>query len=53
MKIYMTLQEILDKGIWKEVSNMKGYDYYAPREGMRRDFKFCFTEEEANKLGLL
>ena len=49
----MTLEEIMSRGIWEKVSNLKGYDYYAPREGMPSDYKFYFSEEEARELGLL
>jgi len=54
MKIILTAQEILDRGVWDEFCEMKGINPWAINEGlMDSDEEFIFTEKDAEKLGLL
>ena len=49
MKIVITAQEAIDKGIWEEVADIEGYSYWAVNEGM----EISLTEEQAKQLGLI
>lgn len=53
MKVIITAQEALDKGIWEEVCEITGYDLYAVAEGMDENTEIVLTEEQAKSLGLL
>ena len=53
MRIIITAEEAIDKGIWEEVADIAGYDYYAVNEGMDPNEEISLTEEQAIKLGLI
>ena len=53
MRVIITADEAMDKGIWEEVADIVGYSYYAVNEGMDPDTEISLTEEQARKLGLL
>ncbi len=53
MKIILTLDEVVERGLWEKVAEMQGYGLYAPQEGMPRDYEFMFYEDEAKQLGIL
>lgn len=54
MKYTLTASEILDRGIWDEFCQLRGINEWAINEGlMDSDEEFTFTEEEAQKLGLV
>jgi len=54
MKIILTAQEILDRGIWDEFCEMKGINPWAMNEGLiDSDEEFIFSEQEAKELGLI
>jgi len=53
MKIIITAEEAIDKGIWEEVADIAGYNYYAVNEGMDRETEIVLTEEQAKSLGLI
>ena len=48
MKIIITAQEAIDKGIWEEVADIEGYDYYAVNEGMDPDKQIIFQKNKQN-----
>lgn len=54
MEVVVTVQELLDKGIWKGFCNLKDFDPYTLSEGLLlKSDEFRLTEEEARELGLL
>lgn len=54
MKIQITAREALDKGIWDEVCELKGWSVWILNEGrMDSSELISLTEEEAEKLGLI
>lgn len=54
MKIVVTAREILDRWLWDEFCEMRGYNPWAINEGlMPEDEEFYLTEEEAKRLGIL
>ena len=54
MRIIITAEEALDKGIWKEVANIAGYDYFAIADGiMDLNTEISLTEEQAKELNII
>lgn len=54
MKIIITAREIMDKGLWKDVCRMFGYNEWAVNEGlMSEDDEIILTNSQAIELGLL
>lgn len=54
MRITVTARELLDKGIWDEVCELKGLNIWAINEGlMDSSEEISFNEVEAKKLGLV
>lgn len=54
MRIVITAREALDKGVWLEICNLKGFSEWAINEGqMEPEEEIELSEEEARKLGLL
>ena len=54
MKISLTAGELISKGIWDEVCELKGLNIWAVNEGlMDRGEEINFNEEEAKQLGIL
>ena len=53
MRIIITADEAIDKGIWEDLCDMIGYNYYAVNEGMDTDTEISLTEDQARQLGLL
>jgi hypothetical protein len=53
MRIIITAEEAIDMGIWEEVADIAGYDYYAVNEGMDGDTEISLTKEQAKQLRLI
>lgn len=54
MKITMTVREIMDKGLWLEVCQMKGISEWAVNEGrMNSNEEIILSENEAQRLRLI
>ncbi len=54
MKIIITSNDLMDKGIWEEACELLGINVWAVNEGlMDSDEELYLTEDRANKLGLL
>ena len=53
MKIIITAREALEKGIWDDLCDLKGFNVWAVNEGqMDGNEEITLTEEEAQKLGI-
>lgn len=53
MKIIITPEEAIDRGVWEKLCDMKGINVWAFNEGlMDDDTEISLTEEEAGTLGL-
>lgn len=54
MKIIITADKAIDKGIWQEICKIKGYNEWCVNEGlMDDDYEISLTEKEAKELGLI
>jgi hypothetical protein len=54
MKITITAHGALQRGIWDDLCDMKGWNVYAINEGlMDSDDEIELSAEEATKLGLI
>lgn len=54
MLIVLTVREILDRGLWKDVCDLRRVNEYAVKEGLIDTADvFRFTETEAVSLGLI
>jgi len=53
MKISITLQEAMNKGIWLEFCHMFGWDEYCINEGADPNIEQEMTQEQASELGIL
>lgn len=54
MKITITADEAMDKGIWDEICDLKGYNPWCVNEGlMDGDHEIRLTEKEAKDMGIL
>jgi len=54
MKIVVTAQELLDKGLWGDACELLGLNEWAVNEGlMDSDEELTLTEEQAKTLGLI
>lgn len=53
MRIVITAEEAMDKGIWEDLCDMLGYSVYAVNEGMDPDTDFSLTEDQARQLRLI
>ena len=54
MKIIITPNDLMDKGIWEKACELLGINVWAVNEGlMDSDEELYLTEGRANKLGLL
>ena len=53
MKKIYTAKELIDKGIWDEVCELRGWNVWIVNEGqMDSSEEISFTEEECEKLGI-
>lgn len=54
MKLVFTANEIIDRGVWDEFCQLRGYDVWCVNEGrMDSKLEHTLTAEEARILGLL
>ncbi len=53
MRIIITAEEAIDRGIWEEAAKISGYGLYAIKEGMDPNTEITLTEEQAIELGLI
>jgi Fe-S cluster biosynthesis and repair protein YggX len=54
MDIVITAGEAIDKGIWDEVCELKGWNTWIVNEGqMTSDEPITLTEEQARKFGVI
>jgi hypothetical protein len=54
MTVSLTAEEVIDRGLWEEVCDMKGFSVWCVNEGqMDSDEIITFTEEEAKTLRLI
>ena len=54
MEVTITANDLIDKGIWEEACELLSINVWAVNEGlMDSDHKLSFTQEQADKLGLL
>lgn len=54
MKIVVTVEEVLKKGIWSEVCERKGINIWASNESLiDNSQEIELTESEARELGLI
>lgn len=54
MRIIVTAEELIDKGVWEEFCEKKGIEPYAVSEGLiGSDEEWTLTEKEAKDLGLI
>lgn len=52
--ISLTASEAIDRGIWDELCELRGWNVWIVNEGrMPSDEEITLTEDEARKLGLL
>ena len=52
MKIIITPNDLMDKGIWEKACELLGINVWAVNEGlMDSDKELYLTEDQANKLG--
>lgn len=52
MRIIITAEEALDMGIWEEVADLVGYNYYAMKEGMDPNTEIYLSREQSKILGI-
>jgi hypothetical protein len=53
MKIIITAQEALDKGIWPQVAEIAGYCISAISEGLDTNTQIDLTADQAEYVGLI
>jgi hypothetical protein len=54
MRILVTVNELIERGLWDEVCEERGINVWAVNEGlMDSDEEFVFTQKEASALGLI
>lgn len=54
MKIKVSADDLIDKGVWDKVCDLKGLNPWCVNEGtMDSNDDITFTEDEAKKLGLI
>ena len=54
MKIIITAEEAMDKGIWEEICEIKGYNPWCVNEGlMDDDYEISLTEKEGKEFNLI
>ncbi len=54
MKVSVTAEELIDRGVWDEVCELKGLNPWCVNEGlMDSDEYITLSLEEAQKLGIL
>ena len=54
MKLIITAEEALNKGIWDKLCDLKGINVWAINEGMMDSTdEIALTEEEARELGII
>lgn len=54
MKIIITVDEAMDKCIWEEICELKGYNPWCVRDGLMGDDKeITLTENEAKSMGVI
>ena len=53
MKLILTIREIMDKGLWLDFCNIRGWNEWCVNEGLAdSDEEITLTEEEIKQLGL-
>jgi hypothetical protein len=54
MRVIVTAEEIIDRGVWDEFCEKRGINVWAVNEGlMNSDEEFTLSEEEAQSYGFL
>lgn len=54
LKVTITAEEAIDRGIWDSICELKGYSVWCVNEGqMDSDHEISLTEAEAKRLGVL
>lgn len=54
MKYVLEVREIMDRGLWDRVCDLRGINPWAVNEGlMDAGEELTFTDEEAHRLGLV
>ena len=54
MRILITAEEAIDRGIWEDLCEMKGFNVWAVNEGlMDEDYEISLDAEEARDLGVI
>ena len=54
LKVTLTANEAIDKGLWDEICEMKGWNPWIVNEGrMDGEEEITLTPEQARKLGIL
>ena len=54
MKLIITAEEAMDKGIWDEICDIKGYNPWCVNEGlMDEKEEITLTKDQARKLRLI
>lgn len=54
MRIIVTAEELIDKGLWENFCEEKGINPYAVKEGlMDQSEEFSLSEDDAKKFGLI
>ena len=54
MRIIVTAEELIDKGVWEEFCELKGINVWAVNEGaIDSDEEWSLTEEEAKQFGFI
>jgi len=54
MRIVITAEEAIDRGIWEDLAEMKGLNVWAVNQGqMDGDDEISLNAEEARKLGVI
>lgn len=53
MKIIMTIRELIDRGGWSDLCDLRGYCHYSLADGLRdSDEEIVLSLEEIEKIGL-
>ena len=53
MKVVVTVRDIIERGLWEKVCELKGLNGWAVAEGLiDEDDEIVLTEEEAKEIGL-
>jgi len=53
MKIVITIEEAINKGVWGKIADIFKYDHYIIPKGMDGQTKILLSEYEAKQVGLI